>query len=76
MTNEEYRELAKARGVSVTTIKRWLKVYGEELARERTKTTPSEAGKLGRKTSGDGWLWRAAPARTIRYQPRSLPYDW
>lgn len=48
MSPSDKRALAKAKGVSVATVNRWIRVYGEETARTMARTSASAAGRLAR----------------------------
>ncbi len=76
MTKEDLEGLAREKGVTVTTIRRWLREGGEDAARRRVKVEASSAGRMGRQASGDEWLWGQPPARPPRYQARARPFDW
>ena len=75
MTSDECVELARAKGVTVATVRRWVRLYGEDEARLRVRVSFSEAGRMGRQASGDGWGWDSRPPRP-RVQSRGLPFDW
>ena len=50
LTLEKCGELAKAKGVTVATIRRCIREHGEDAAKVRTKVTANEVGRLGRLT--------------------------
>ncbi len=75
MTSDECRELAKAKGVTVATVRRWVREHGEDAARQRVRIDASQAGRMGRKVSGDTWGWDSRPPRP-RVQSRDAPFDW
>ena len=75
MTSGEYVELARAKGVTVATVRRWVRLYGEDEARRRVKVSFSEAGRRSRAVSGDTWGWDSRPPRP-RVQSRGAPFDW
>lgn len=75
MTREEIQALAREKAVTPTTIRRWVRDFGEDGARVRTKITASEAGRLGRLASGDAMVW-SKPARPPAYRSRCEVFDW
>lgn len=75
MTGDEYVELARAKGVTVATVRRWVRLYGEDEARQRVRIDASQAGRMGRKVSGDTWGWDSRPPRP-RYRSQAMPFDW
>ena len=75
MTSDECVELARAKGVTVATVRRWVRLYGEDEARRMVRVSFSEAGRRSRAVSGDGWGWdRSRPGP--RYRSRGAPFDW
>lgn len=75
MTSDECVELARAKGVTVATIRRWVRLYGEDGARRRVRVSFSEAGRRSRAVSGDTWGWGNRP-QWQRGQSRGMPFDW
>ncbi len=75
MTREEIARLAAEKAVTPATIRRWIRDYGEDSARVRTKITASEAGRLGRLASGDAVVW-SKPDRPPAYRSRCEVFDW
>ena len=75
MTSEERNRLAREKGISPGTFARWVREQGEEAARLRVRVSYSEAGRLGRKASGDSWVWDRRPPGP-RVESRGMPYDW
>lgn len=58
MTAADKRELAKAKGVSVATIARWIRQHGAAVARGMSKTSTAEAGRKSRRDNpGYGARW-------------------
>jgi hypothetical protein len=48
MTKGEKEALAKARGVSPSTVGRWVRQGGDAAARNRVRTSASQAGRMAR----------------------------
>ena len=62
MTRTEKEALAQAKGVSVATVNRWVRLHGEQAAQAMRRTSPAEAGRLSRASNpgyGRGWYARA-----------------
>lgn len=58
MTPEEKKVLARAKGVSVATVNRWIRQGGEDAASKRRRASASQAGRMSRASNPDyGRSW-------------------
>ena len=64
------------KGVTVTTLRRWLREGGEDAARRRVTVDASSAGQMGRKVSGDAVVWSRPPAKPPAHRSRCRIFDW